>query len=290
MLEATGKMRPANPRPPASMASRRLEEGRGQGRGYAYKPWLNVRDVHSLGLSTRVRGWKTGRLHSLLSQLETRYFYVLEGSTVIDIREQYPLLPLEETIAIANECSLVHPRDPATREPVTMTTDFIITARGSAGLVECARAVKQSQDLASKRTLEKLELERRYWTKRGVDWKIVTENDIPAGIADNIQWLHPYFEISDHPSLTEDNLRRIERVLGPKIREGGRPLARCAAESDDELGLPPGTSLTAVRHLLAVGRWVTDLTKLIDPAEPLVLVNQPSAEGALHGILCQRAA
>src|SRR4029077_2998143 len=171
-----------------------------------------------------------GRLHSFLSQLETTYFYVLEGSAVIDIREQYPLLPLEETIAIANECGLVHPHDPTTREPVVMTTDFVVTVRGSTGLVDCARTVKYRQDLASKRTLEKLEFERRYWDKRGIDWAIVTENDIPNGIAKNIQWLHPYFEISDHPALTEHNLQRVERVLGPKIRDGGRPLAQCAAE------------------------------------------------------------
>ncbi len=273
------------------MASRRLEEGRGQGRGHAYTPWLNVRDVHSLGLSTRVRGWKTGRAHSLLSKLETSYFYVLDGSPVVtDIREQFPLLPIKETLAIANECGLRHPCDPTTREPVTMTTDFVITVRGSAGLVDCARTVKYCQDLASKRKLEKLELERRYWTKRGFDWAIVTEKDIPTELAKNIEWLHPYFEISDHPALTEDSLRRIGRVLDAKIREGRRPLAQCAAECDDELGLPPGTSLTAVRHFLAVGRWFTDLTKPIDPGESLVLLNQPSAEGALHGILCEHAA
>ncbi len=244
-------MRSGYQRSPATRAKRLLEEGRGQGRGCAYTPWLNVRDVHSLGLSTRVRGWKTGRAHSLLSKLETNYFYVLDGSSVVtDIREQFPLLPIEETLAIANECGLVHPRDPATREPVVMTTDFIITVRGSAGSVDCARTVKYRQDLASKRKLEKLEIERRYWIKRGVNWGIVTENDIPIGMAKNIEWLNPYFEISDHPALTEDTLRRIERVLDPKIREGGRPLARCATECDDELGLPPGTSLTAVRHFL----------------------------------------
>lgn len=284
-------MRSEYQRSPETRASRLLEEGRGQGRGHAYTPWLNVRDVPSLGLSTRVRGWKTGRVHSLLSQLETSYFYVLDGSPVVtDIREQFPLLPIEETLAIANECGLVHPRDITTREPVTMTTDFVITARGSAGFVDCARTVKYSRDLASKRTLEKLELERRYWIKRGVDWAIVTEKDIPAGIAENIQWLHPYLEISDHPALTEDSLRRIERVLEPKIREGRRPLAQCAAECDDQLGLPPGTSLTAVRHFLAVGRWFTDLRKPIDPGETLVLLHQPSAEGALHELLSEHAA
>ena len=76
--------------------------GRGQGTGVSYLPWLLVRDVPSKGLSTRIEGWKTGRIHHFLSELELMYYYVLEWSKIVlDIREQYPLLPLEETISIA---------------------------------------------------------------------------------------------------------------------------------------------------------------------------------------------
>lgn len=45
----------------------KLKKGIGQGHGKDYKPWLTVRDVPSQGLSTRVRGWKTGRVHHFLS-------------------------------------------------------------------------------------------------------------------------------------------------------------------------------------------------------------------------------
>jgi len=34
----------------------RLIEGRGQGRGGDYKPWLRIQDVPSQGLASRVRG------------------------------------------------------------------------------------------------------------------------------------------------------------------------------------------------------------------------------------------
>lgn len=37
-------------------------------------------------------------MHHFLSKLETNYFYWLDWSPIVsDIREQYPLLPLEET-------------------------------------------------------------------------------------------------------------------------------------------------------------------------------------------------
>ena len=62
-----------------------IEEGRGQNEGAAYKPWLTVRDVPSLGFSSRIQGWKTNRPHHLLSNHETDYFYIAEWSkTVVD--------------------------------------------------------------------------------------------------------------------------------------------------------------------------------------------------------------
>ena len=39
---------------------RRLKEGRGQGRGAEYKPYLRVQDAPSQRLATRIGGWKTG--------------------------------------------------------------------------------------------------------------------------------------------------------------------------------------------------------------------------------------
>lgn len=81
-----------------------IKEGRGTGIGSEYKPWLNIQDVASMGRSTCLKGIKTNRQHEFLSDLERNYFY-------IDIREQFPLLPLEETIVIADELGIKHPTD-----------------------------------------------------------------------------------------------------------------------------------------------------------------------------------
>jgi hypothetical protein len=62
--------------------------GRGKGTGARYLPWLRVQDVPSKGLSTRVEGWKTGRIHHFLSTLELIYYYIVEWSSIVtDIRE-----------------------------------------------------------------------------------------------------------------------------------------------------------------------------------------------------------
>jgi len=161
----------------------RIKEGRGFGDGNEYLPWITVRDVPSLGRCSEIRGWKTNRVHQLLSDLETRYFYTLEfPSDIIDIREQYPLLDsnksIDETVKIAESMGVKYPTVPKTGTLNVQTTDFFITIITNGKTEQIARTVKYAKDLSNERTMEKFEIERLYWVNRGVDWKIVTEHDI----------------------------------------------------------------------------------------------------------------
>ncbi|MEO0688448.1 MAG: TnsA endonuclease N-terminal domain-containing protein, partial [Cyanobacteria bacterium J06649_11] len=131
-----------------AVISKRLDSGRGQGKGSSYKPWLQIQDVPSIGLATRIKGWKTNRVHHFLSNLELNYFYVLEWSSIVtDIREQYPLLPREETLAIASNCGIRHPQEAQTKTPIVMTCDFLITIAANIEEIEVARTVKFAKDL-----------------------------------------------------------------------------------------------------------------------------------------------
>ncbi len=252
--------------------TRRLKEQRGQGTGGNYVPWLHIQDVPSQGLVSRIKGWKTGRVHHLLSELETSYFYVLEWALpVLDIREQFPLLPLEETQAIAGQLDIAHPADPRTQEPVIMTTDFLITIQQGIDSIEVARSTKPAQGLQSQRTLEKLEIERCYWLKRNVDWGIVTEREIPEALVNNVKWLHPYLRTIELAPLTQMDIDRIATALSPLILQANTPLANVTTICDDKLGLAPGTSLSVVRHLLASRRWCVDMSQPIRPNEKLIL-------------------
>lgn len=52
-------------------------EGRGQGEGKDYLPWLQVGDFSSQGRSHRISGIKTNRIHHFFSDLEQQYYYIL---------------------------------------------------------------------------------------------------------------------------------------------------------------------------------------------------------------------
>ena len=43
------------------------------------------------------------------------------------------------------------------------------------GIEYIARSVKAASELERKTTLEKLEMERRYWEVKSIDWSIITE-------------------------------------------------------------------------------------------------------------------
>lgn len=257
-----------------AVIDRRLEQGRGKGTGKAYKPWLHIQDVPSLGLVQRIKGWKTGRVHHLLSQLEAAYFYVLEWSPkVLDIREQYPLLPLEETLSLAKQCGVRHPTDPKTKQPIVMTADFLITLQAVPRSIEQVRTIKLAAELQKRRVREKFEIERRYWRKRNIDFGIVTERVIPFTVARNVELLHPYFDITDRLNGYTEYLPNIIATLAELIfNEPDRPLRNLSRINDQQLALSPGTSLAIVYHLLATQYWRVDLTEPVNPDKPLKII------------------
>jgi TnsA endonuclease N terminal/TnsA endonuclease C terminal len=250
---------------------KRLKEGRGKGEGTEYKPWLTVRDVSSLGWSSRILGWKTNRLHHALSSHEGDYVYIGEWSKkIVDIREQYPLLPLENTLAIAESCGIEHPVHPKTKKPIVLTTDFLLTLEHDGRRIEQARTIKPFAQLASDRTLEKFEIERLYWKALNIDWGIVTEHEIPKVLADNVERVHDRYRREDL-GLTFDDICDIAVVLTDLIKEGSLALRHATRACDRRLGHEPGASLAVAYHLIARRYWIIDMYTRINTGELLIL-------------------
>ncbi len=252
---------------------KRLKDGYGRGRGAEYKPWLGVQSFSSRGYASRQLGWKTGREHHLMSDLELDFFLILDLSArVVDVREQFPLLPVEETMAIADALGIRHPTDTRTKKPFVLTTDFLITVQGDPRNAEEARTIKPANELQSLRTIEKLQIEEHYWRARNVDWAIVTDEDIPKNVTHNLRWLHPYVRIPQTSTLPKNSLHKIDRMLR-EFLDRGLGLAAAAHACDDKLALEPGTGLSFARHFMASRRWRVNLNEKIDPALPLKILS-----------------
>lgn len=228
------------------------KEGRGQGTGADYKPWILIHDFPSRGISVRVPGRTTGRIHHLLSRNEEYYFYILDADPdVLDIREQFPLR-LTETMEIARNLNVRHPWK--NDFPFVMTTDFLVTR--SDGLH--ARTVKQTDELDNPRVIEKFSIEHAYWASKGIDWKIVTEKQINKDKALNLQWLYSGETLENIIPDPEQRRNACCAILNLIDRNGLLPAA-CIAPFEDDFHLPAGSAVTIYKFLIRQGDVSPDL-------------------------------
>lgn len=256
-----------------SIANKVLE-GRCKYDGKEYIPWHKVQDVASKGTSLKTFSLLTQRQHHLLSRLETYYFYLLEWSdSVIDIKEQYAILDVDETIKIAAELGYRHPRDPKTRSIVPITTDFLIEIEKEGKKQLISRTVKYKKDL-SKRTLEKFEIERRYWKSKGIDWGIFTEEMLDKNLINNIIWVRKAKSLDGLSDLTKDLVSIVEEELWSEIQTNNRPITEIASKVTNKLGLQPGTGLFVVRYLIANKVWKIDMHKPVTPDTTLEILER----------------
>lgn len=243
-----------------------IKEGRGQGEGRAYKPWLTVRDVPSRGRSTRAFGWKSHRVHHLLSDNETRFFYLLEWSDkVVDIREQYPILDRDLVIDISRNLGIRYPRYRKSRVPYVMSTDFVITLSENGHTSIIARTVKPAKDVEKKRTRDLFKIEEKYWIEQGIDWGIILDSDIPKVLARNIEELHSAIRLEKtEEDSPEELLFMSQTLLERLIKSPGLTIKAILDTFDRDTKRLPGTALSLFRYLLATKRVNMDLNQRIN--------------------------
>ena len=247
---------------------KKLKDGRGQGIGIDYKPWITIQDVPSLGRVTRLKGVKIPRQFEFLSDLERNYFYLLEYSDfIVDIREQYPLLPIEETIVLADELGIKHPTNPKTGEPVVMTSDFLITVIKNQQHQHLARTLKYKDELMDERVLEKFEIERVYWERQGVDWGIVTELEISKEMAHNIAFVHGYSNLSvieGFEEVTADDIANMSIYFIKKLITEDLTVKQIAKEFERDFGMVVGCGLSLFKQLVITKAIEMNLLEKLD--------------------------
>ncbi len=241
-----------------------LMEKRGQGTGKDYKPWLQVQDIASKGRSTRIFGHTTQRVYHLLSDMQLYYFYLLEfDDHVTDIREQYPLLDFHDMNIQVDEELTKKLFDTKTQVPHIFTVSFFVTRKGENGEPYYqARIIKQSQELEKNATLQRLELQRRYFEKKGIDFGIVTEKEINKQLARNIGWALNSYDIQDYPLLTL-NLPHLKRDIVQYLSNKSDTFQGIFSRLEREYSLDEGLGLILFKHLIAHKEVSMDLSRKI---------------------------
>lgn len=243
-----------------------LEEGRGQGIGKDYKPWLTIQDFPSMGRVSRIYSNKTQRIHQFFSDNETRMFYLLHWEDdVIDIREHYPLLDIGQVIEDKRGLNLEKFVDKQTGTPYVFSTTFLITVRDVKNKESyIARSVKSSIELEKKHIIEKFELERRYWESKGIDWGIVTQKDIPVIKTKNIEWVYSSLEDSEERGIDNKTKADLSEELAHILLDSTDTVRKTTSSLDNEFQLEKGTGLYLFKYLIATKKIKVDMDKKID--------------------------
>jgi hypothetical protein len=179
---------------------RYLAEGRGQGEGAAYMPWLQITDLPSLGRSHRPYSPRTGRVHHLLSDGEWKAFLKLEADpTVGEIREGFPLDGLL-CHRIAQQFGY-RPAFTTDGTPYVLTIDFLVT-----------------RVLGGRRSLhghsfkyDVQELSKRDWELHGIAEECLRRSEVPFTFIDQTSF-NEHFEKAYDSVRAWYDLKGIEGV------------------------------------------------------------------------------
>jgi len=234
---------------------------------HKYVPFLLIHDFSSQGRSTSILS--KVRIYLLRSGLETMCLRELQwNQNVIAIYEQV-YLPREETTKIATELGIGHPTLSKDGEPYPMTTDLVAEIVTNGMIKQHAFAIKDTKsvtlsaaDLAviktTKRkpktllTLEKLEIERRYWTGKGAIWSLVTDVHLCPNRASNIE----HFQNAPQLNWTPHHREKVQKLALQAINTYPNRKVGGLARAIEQRFSVPAADVIAVLQQMCASRYL----------------------------------
>lgn len=276
----------------AEKLAKLVEKGYGQGEGIDYKPFLDVIRVPSKGRVSRVKGWKTNRVHHFLTDSETRYFYLLEyggfeGFQIIDVREHYPLIEgMNDILPTLDKQLIKRVFNQKSGEPMVLVTTFLITLQNADGDISYyARSVKDYRQLENSQVIERFEVMNRYWKYRGIDYGIITNKEIPIVPAKNIEFIHSAYHLDEYGIKDEEQVIYIDYMLKLIANYQDSPVKDVAIQFNNDLNTEDGTGLLIYKHLLARKIVKINMNKPINldlPCSEVTFVDKGEGIGAFY--------
>ncbi len=256
-----------------------------------YIPFLKAKTTATSGKGSKVLNPCSNETHETLSITETTVLRVLSFlPNVLEIRTQYPLLPLMSTVEIARDMGIRHPsfkpygkntrKELKVLQAVVMTTDFYIDYYDSDGVCrQCALSLKQvdeegnfsDKEKRDVRIREKLALECEYWVRDDVEWRLITT----AMTFFQKHFVRNLLEAEVHSEKEFDSqvLSLIEKSLCEILKKcPSMPFTSALSNVSDSLNMRRGTIRSAFWKLMWDQRLPIDISKEI-------IFNQPLPQG-----------
>lgn len=248
----------------------RIRKGKGIGEGTLYKPWLTVEEVPSKGTSSCVKGIRIPRDYHLLSELETTYFFLLERRPeVVDVREQWPILDVSETLRICADLGVRHKYRGIYPEPATI--DFLITEQVDGVVRYRAASIKTPKDAGKASVRQRLAVEHTWCEGRGIPWSLVDTSRFTKDLLSNLRFMRGWFR--SHVDANDVVIEEFARVF-LKAYSQSETLNSILCSTSKILNLDPSETLDMLRYCAWKNRISVSLVHPIALNRPLVLLRE----------------
>lgn len=250
--------------------------------GAEYRSGTSVRDFNSRGVCNRVKDLRTGRVRDLFSNGEYWFQeYVAFDNRIIHAEEQWPILPISETVAIAAELGVDHPG--ASRGVnKEVRTDMRIALRPAprARIQEIVIEVKDSphhyEGPKGERALEKRRIVEVWCQAHDKRFLVLYKTAIPRDLLKNLQWLR-YGQHRSKLHIGRDKLVLFAKVFRSNWTcDSKATLDMLASKTAEHLAIDRDTSLCAFQRCVWERLLRVDLRKLILPCNPLFETADPN--------------
>ncbi|WP_411682894.1 TnsA endonuclease C-terminal domain-containing protein [Clostridium thailandense] len=229
---------------------------------------LKVTTFSSKGRATRIFGYKTKRIHHLQSDNQLRVFLLLEWyDLVINIEENIELKDLEIIIDDVEDLRLDKFSDNE-GHLYQLHTNFLVTTKRDNVEEQIAISVKSLSEIERRTVIEKIEIERRFWRAKGIQFYVITEKEINKQFVDNIKWVRETLI-----DKNVENKRELAEHLYYFLQENKQgKLSDVLGEFDDNVGAKKGTALFIFRYLIGIKEIAVDMEKSIDLNETISIL------------------
>jgi hypothetical protein len=259
--------------------------GLGQGHGRYYQPWLQIRRKNPSPCSNQVVAWlpPLQRVAHFFSRGEYHTALLLLWLAVLDLREQYPIWPIAHPhpltgaegasqlklawsrglLQIAQKAGIDHGYEIGSRRPYIATMDLVATVKSKNELKLFAFSSKPINDADQEvkwRTLERLELERRYTDEIRALYLVSSSSLVPTLMAGNLEWWLDCSTLHFQPSM----LLLANRFSDCVNKRTDLSLSESIHYAAKTIGIPLDTAWLLFRHCA----WTQKID--IDPSWPVI--------------------
>ncbi|KXB29230.1 hypothetical protein AT959_18785 [Dechloromonas denitrificans] len=148
----------------------------------------------------------------MLSEYEAIYFHLMERkSTLLDLREQWPILDIDRTLELCRQFGVRHPFRGPYPEPLTI--DFLITEMVNDSVTHRAASIKTPSDALDPEIRRRLAVEHAWCSERGIPWTLVDTSAFTKTMLATLRFMRTWFSNRYEPD--QDRAARFsEYFLG----------------------------------------------------------------------------